>query len=203
MNIPSHLLEDEKRQINYPKSLFTWISVGAAGVTLVPFVFFVIDFIDRMSNRNKFLDFLGESQTGALDGTQDFLAYVLTLLLGIIVLGTLVGMVGAIIIVANYNKEGGFVVVRFGMGAALGCQGILIICTCVVWIANALALYNGDKLDEDGVRMVATTELMMEMSTRIFGNSGIVLGVWTLLPLLFIALLFAEKDLERRVVKHV
>ena len=45
MNIPSHLLEDEKRQINYPKSLFTWISVGAAGVTLVPFVFFVIDLL--------------------------------------------------------------------------------------------------------------------------------------------------------------
>jgi hypothetical protein len=203
MNIPSHLIEDEKRQLDYPKSLFTWISAGAAGLTLVPFVLFVIDFIDRMSNRNKFLDFLGESQTGSLDGTQDFLAYVLTLLLGIIVLGTLVGMVGAIIMVANYNNENGFVVVRFGMGAALGCQGILIICTCVVWIANALALYNGDKLDEDGVRIVATTELMMEMSTRIFGNSGILWGVWTLLPLLFIALLFAEKDLDRRVVKHV
>ena len=203
MNIPSHLLEDEKRSIDYPKSSFTWISVGAAAVTIVPYVLFVIDYIDRISNRVKFLDFLGENQAGTLNGTQDFLAYVLTLLLGVIVLGTLAGMIGAVVMVVKYNKEDGFIVVRFGMGAALGCQGILIICTCVIWVANALALYNGDKLDEDGVRIVATTELMMAMSTKVFANSGIIWGVWTLLPPLFIALLFAEKDLNRRTVKHV
>ena len=203
MNIPSHLLEDEKRSIDYPKSSFTWISVGAAAVTIVPYVLFVIDYIDRISNRVKFLDFLGENQAGTLNGTQDFLAYVLTLLLGVIVLGALAGLIGAVIMVVKYNKEAGFIVVRFGMGAALGCQGILIICTCVIWVANALALYNGDKLDEDGVRIVATTELMVAMSTKVFANSGIIWGVWTLLPPLFIALLFAEKDLNRRVVKHV
>ena len=203
MNIPSHLLEDEKRSIDYPKSSFTWISVGAAAVTIVPYVLFVIDYIDRISNRVKFLDFLGENQTGTLNGTQDFLAYVLTLLLGVIVLGALAGLIGAVIMVVKYNKEDGFIVVRFGMGAALGCQGILIICTCVIWVANALALYNGDKLDEDGVRIVATTELMVAMSTKVFANSGIIWGVWTLLPPLFIALLFAEKDLNRRTVKHV
>ena len=203
MNIPSHLLGEEKRTVDYPKSSFTWISVGAAVLTIVPYILFVIDYIDRISNREKFLDFLGETQTGTLDGTQDFLAYVLTLLLGVIVLGTLAGMVGAVIMIVKYNKEDGFLVVRFGMGAALGCQGILIICTCVIWVANALALYNGDKLDEDGVRVVATAELMMAMSTKVFANSGIVWGVWTLLPPLFIALLFAEKDLNRRSVKHV
>ena len=203
MNIPSHLLEDEKRSIDYPKSSFTWISVGAAAVTIVPYVLFVIDYIDRISNRVKFLDFLGENQAGTLNGTQDFLAYVLTLLLGVIVLGALAGLIGAVIMVVKYNKEDGFIVVRFGMGAALGCQGILIICTCVIWVANALALYNGDKLDEDGVRIVATTELMVAMSTKVFANSGIIWGVWTLLPPLFIALLFAEKDLNRRTVKHV
>ncbi len=203
MNIPSHLLEEEKRPIDYPKSSFTWISVGAAAVTIVPYVLFVIDYVDRISNRVKFLDFLGENQTGTLNGTQDFLAYVLTLLLGVIVLGTLAGMIGAVVMVVKYNKEDGFIVVRFGMGAALGCQGILIICTCVIWVANALALYNGDKIDEDGVRIVATTELMVAMSTKVFANSGIIWGVWTLLPPLFIALLFAEKDLNRRTVKHV
>jgi len=203
MNIPSHLLGEEKRPVDYPKSSFTWISVGAAVLTIVPYILFVIDYIDRISNREKFLDFLGETQTGTLDGTQDFLAYVLTLLLGVIVLGTLAGIVGAVIMIVKYNKEDGFLVVRFGMGAALGCQGILIICTCVIWVANALALYNGDKLDEDGVRVVATAELMMAMSTKVFANSGIVWGVWTLLPPLFIALLFAEKDLNRRSVKHV
>jgi len=203
MNIPSHLLEEEKRPIDYPKSSFTWISVGAAAVTIVPYVLFVIDYVDRISNRVKFLDFLGENQTGTLNGTQDFLAYVLTLLLGVIVLGALAGLIGAVIMVVKYNKEDGFIVVRFGMGAALGCQGILIICTCVIWVANALALYNGDKLDEDGVRIVATTELMVAMSTKVFANSGIIWGVWTLLPPLFIALLFAEKDLNRRTVKHV
>lgn len=203
MNIPSHLLEEEKRPIDYPKSSFTWISVGAAAVTIVPYVLFVIDYVDRISNRVKFLDFLGENQTGTLNGTQDFLAYVLTLLLGVIVLGALAGLIGAVIMVVKYNKEDGFIVVRFGMGAALGCQGILIICTCVIWVANALALYNGDKIDEDGVRIVATTELMVAMSTKVFANSGIIWGVWTLLPPLFIALLFAEKDLNRRTVKHV
>ena len=203
MNIPTHLLEEEKRPIDYPKSSFTWISVGAAAVTIVPYVLFVIDYVDRISNRVKFLDFLGENQTGTLNGTQDFLAYVLTLLLGVIVLGALAGLIGAVIMVVKYNKEDGFIVVRFGMGAALGCQGILIICTCVIWVANALALYNGDKLDEDGVRIVATTELMVAMSTKVFANSGIIWGVWTLLPPLFIALLFAEKDLNRRTVKHV
>ena len=203
MNIPSHLLEEEKRPIDYPKSSFTWISVGAAAVTIVPYVLFVIDYVDRISNRVKFLDFLGENQTGTLNGTQDFLAYVLTLLLGVIVLGALAGLIGAVIMVVKYNKEDGFIVVRFGMGAALGCQGILIICTCVIWVANALALYNGDKLDEDGVRIVATTELMVAMSSKVFANSGIIWGVWTLLPPLFIALLFAEKDLNRRAVKHV
>ena len=203
MNIPSHLLEDEKRPIEYPKSSFTWISVGAAAVTIVPYVLLVIDYVDRISNRVKFLDFLGENQTGTLNGTQDFLAYVLTLLLGVIVLGALAGLIGAVIMVVKYNKEDGFIVVRFGMGAALGCQGILIICTCVIWVANALALYNGDKIDEDGVRIVATTELMVAMSTKVFANSGIIWGVWTLLPPLFIALLFAEKDLNRRTVKHV
>ena len=203
MNIPSHLLEEEKRPIDYPKSSFTWISVGAAAVTIVPYVLFVIDYVDRISNRVKFLDFLGENQTGTLNGTQDFLAYVLTLLLGVIVLGALAGLIGAVIMVVKYNKEDGFIVVRFGMGAALGCQGILIICTCVIWVANALALYNGDKIDEDGVRIVATTELMVAMSTKVFANSGIIWGVWTLLPPLFIALLFAEKALNRRTVKHV
>jgi len=203
MNIPSHLLEDGKPQIDYPKSAFTWISVGAAGVTLVPFILFVIDYIDRISNRNKFLEFLGESTTGALNGTQDFLAYVLTLLLAVIVIGTLGGMVGAIFMVANYNKEDGFKFVRYGMGAALSCQGILIICTAVIWVANALALYNGDKLDEDGVRIVATPELLSEMSVNVFGNAGMVWGVWIMLPTLFVTLLFAEKDLGRRVVKHI
>ena len=203
MNIPSHLLEEEKRPIDYPKSSFTWISVGAAAVTIVPYVLFVIDYVDRISNRVKFFDFLCENQTGTLNGTQDFLAYVLTLLLGVIVLGALAGLIGAVIMVVKYNKEDGFIVVRFGMGAALGCQGILIICTCVIWVANALALYNGDKLDEDGVRIVATTELMVALSTKVFANSGIIWGVWTLLPPLFIALLFAEKDLNRRTVKHV
>ena len=203
MNIPSHLLEDEKPQIDYPKSAFTWISVGAAAVTLVPFILFVMDYIDRISNRNKFLEFLGESKTGALNGTQDFLAYVLTLLLAIIVIGTLGGMVGAILMVANYNKEHGFKVVRYGMGAALSCQGILIICTAVIWVANALALYNGDKLDEDGVRIVATSELLSEMSANVFGNAGMVWGVWIMLPTLFVTLLFSEKDLGRRVIKHI
>tara|TARA_B100000676_G_scaffold13494_1_gene12173 strand:+ start:8573 stop:9184 length:612 start_codon:yes stop_codon:yes gene_type:complete len=203
VNIPSHLLDDEKPQIDYPKSPFTWISVGAACVTLIPFVLFVIDFVDRASNRSKFLEFLGESTNGALNGTQDFLAYVLTILLAVIVLGTLGGLVGAILMVANYNSEQGFKVVRFGMGAALGCQGILIICTCVIWVANALALYNGDKVDEDGVRIVATGELLAEMSLKVFANSGMLWGVWVLLPTLFVTLLFAEKDLGRRFIKHM
>lgn len=203
MSIPSHSLEDKKQQNDYPKSAFTWISVGAAGVTLVPFILFVMDYIDRISNRNKFLEFLGESKTGALNGTQDFLAYVLTLLLAIIVIGSLGGMVGAILMVANYNKEDGFKLVRYGMGAALSCQGILIICTAVIWVANALALYNGDKVDEDGVRIVATSELLSEMSANVFGNAGMVWGVWIMLPTLFVTLLFAEKDLGRRVVKHI
>jgi len=203
MSIPSHSLEDKKQQNDYPKSAFTWVSVGAAGVTLVPFILFVMDYIDRISNRNKFLEFLGESKTGALNGTQDFLAYVLTLLLAIIVIGSLGGMVGAILMVANYNKEDGFKLVRYGMGAALSCQGILIICTAVIWVANALALYNGDKVDEDGVRIVATSELLSEMSANVFGNAGMVWGVWIMLPTLFVTLLFAEKDLGRRVVKHI
>ena len=203
MNIPSHLLEEKKPQNVYPKSAFTWISVGAAGVTLVPFILFVMDYIDRISNRNKFLEFLGESKTGALNGTQDFLAYVLTLLLAIIVIGSLGGMVGAILMVANYNKEDGFKLVRYGMGAALSCQGILIICTAVIWVANALALYNGDKMDEEGVRIVATSELLSEMSANVFGNAGMVWGVWIMLPTLFVTLLFAEKDLGRRVIKHI
>ena len=203
MNIPSHLLEDGKPQIDYPKSTLTWISVGAAGVTLVPFILFIIDYIDRISNRSKFLEFLGESTKGALDGTQDFLAYVLTILLAVIVVGALAGILGAVLMVWNYNSENGFLVVRFGMGAALGCQGILVICTCVIWVANALALYNGDKVDEDGVRIVATSELLGEMSANVFGNYGMIWGVWALLPTCFVTLLFAEKDLARRVIKHM
>ena len=85
----------------------------------------------------------------------------------------------------------------------MSCQGILVICTAVIWVANALALYNGDKTDEDGVRIVATGELLAEMSANVFGNAGMVWGVWIMVPSLFVALLFAEKDLGRRVVKHI
>lgn len=203
MNIPSHLLEEEKPKIDYPKSAFTWISLSASGITLIPFILFVIDYVDRVSNRAKFLEYLGESSDGSLDGTQDFLAYVLTIMLAVIAVGTLAGMVGAVIMVVNYNKEDGFKVIRFGMGSALGCQGMLTICACVIWIANALALYNGDKIDENGVRIVATGELMAEMSTKVFANSGMIWGVWALLPPLFVALFFAEKDLARRIIKHM
>ncbi|MBA62990.1 MAG: hypothetical protein CMJ76_11550 [Planctomycetaceae bacterium] len=204
MKIPSNLVEEQQLpQPNYPKSTFTWISLGATGITLVPFILFVIDYIDRISNRGKFLEFLGESTSGTLNGTQDFLAYVLTLMLAVIVVGTLAGMIGSIIMVAKYNKEHGFLAIRFGMGAAIGCQGILVICTCVIWVANALSLYNGDKVDENGVRIVATTELLTEMSANVFGNNGMIWGVWILLPPIFMALLFAEKDLARRSIKHV
>ena len=205
MNIPPHLLEEEVPPVDYPKSTFTWISLGAAGVTVLPLVFFVIDYIDRILNPHLFMEFLGKNadQDKVLNGTEDFLAYVLMLMLAVIMVGAIVGLGGAIRMVSDYNKEDAFMTIRYGVGAALGCQGILIICTFVIWVANALSLYNGDMEDADGVRIVATSELLGNMSANVFGNAGMISGVWLLLPPLFVVLFFAEKDLKRREIKHV
>ena len=83
MNIPAHLLDDPKPVLNYRKSVYTWIAVGSAGVTIIPYVFFVISYSKRVLNRNLFLEHLGENTATTLNGTQDMLTYVFMLFMGI------------------------------------------------------------------------------------------------------------------------
>ena len=202
MNIPAHLLDDPKPVLNYRKSVYTWITVGSAGVTIIPYIFFVISYSKRVLNRNLFLEHLGENTVTTLNGTQDMLTYVFMLFMGLGVVGILVGIIGTVVLLINYNGEQGFRTIRGGCGTALCCQGILIISACAVWVAKALALFNGDAVVDD-VRIVATPERVYDMTILVFLNSGMVWGVWALIVPVFATIYFAEKDLQRRIVRHV
>ena len=202
MNIPAHLLDDQKPVINYRKSTATWITVASAAVTIVPYVFFVITYVKRVLNRNLFLEHLGENTAVSMNGTQDMLTYIFMLFMGLGVVGILTGMIGTVILLVNYNTDQGFRVIRGGCGTALCCQGILIICACTVWVAKALALFNGDAVIDE-VRVVATPDRVYDMSILVFFNTGMIWGVWAIIVPVFATIYFAEKDLKRRIVKHV
>jgi len=202
MNIPANLLPDEVPVINYSKSNLTWIVVGAAGVTIVPFVMFVVNFYRRIMSPNLFLEHLGVETQKSMDGTEDMLTYVLMLFMGLSLAGILAGLVGTAVMLGSYNSENGFKAIRAGCGTSLCCQGIFVICACTVWIAKALALFNGDVIIDE-VRVVYTPERLYDMSTAVFLNDGMIWGVWVIILPVFIMIYFAEKDLQRRQPTHI
>ena len=202
MNIPASLLPDEAPQIEYSKSNFTWFAVGGAGLAIVPFILFVLNFIERVMNPNLFLEHLGIETQNSMTGVEDMLTYVLMLFMGLSMGGILAGLIGTLFLVAQYDSEMGFKMIRAGCGTALCCQGILIICACTIWVAKALALFNGD-LIEEGVRIVYTPDRLTAMSTAVFLNDGMIWGVWVVILPVFVTIYFAEKDLHRRIPSHI
>ena len=202
MNIPTNISGDEKPQINYISSNFTWFVVAAAGITIVPYTMCVITFVNRALKPILFLEQLGVHTRKSMSGTEDLLTYVLMLFSGIEVFGILVGLFGTVIMLLYYNSELGFRVIRAGCGTAIACQGILIICACTIWIAKALALLNGDVI-ENGVRVVYTSERLNAMSSAVFLNDGIIWGVWVIILPLFAMMYFSEKDFKRREPSHI
>tara|TARA_B110000438_G_scaffold133208_1_gene129100 strand:- start:389 stop:1024 length:636 start_codon:yes stop_codon:yes gene_type:complete len=202
MNIPANLLPDEDPVINYSKSNFTWLAVASAGVVVVPFIMFVINFSKRVMRPNLFLEHLGADTQKSMDGIEDMLTYVLMIFMGLSICGILAGLIGTVIMVVAYNSESGFKAVRGGCGTSLCCQGILIICACTVWIAKALALINGDLIIDD-VRIVYTPDRLYDMTTLVFLNSGMIWGVWAIFLPVFIMIYSAERDLRRRQPSHI
>jgi hypothetical protein len=204
MNIPPHLLDDEHPGISYSMSNLTWYAVAAAGLAIVPFIMFAINFVIRVLNPNLLLEHLGREVQGSLNGVDDMLTYVLMIFLGLALCGVLAGLIGAVTLVVQYDSSLGFNLIRGGCGTAICCQGILIICALTVWIAKALALFNGDVIDEElGVRVVYTPGRLAEMSSLVFLNSGMIWGVWVLILPVFGMIYFAESDLKRRLPAHV
>ena len=204
MNININLLPEEKPELHYNKSNFTWFVVVGAGLAIVPFVLFVLTFIQRALNPKLFLEHLGKVTQTHMTIVEDVLTYVLMLFMGMSVGGILCALIGTVTILVNYNSEGGFKMVRGGCGTALCCQGIFIICACVVWIAETLALINGDKIDPIlDVRIVYTEERLQAMSTVVFLNNGMLWGVWVTIVPVFLMIYFAEKDFNRRQPKHI
>lgn len=204
MNIPPHLLDDEQPELSYSKSNFTWLALAGFGFAIVPFIMFLINFVRRVMNPNLLLEHLGREVQGSLNGVDDMLTYILMLFLGLVLFGVLTGLIGVVILVVQYNSAVGFRVIRAGCGTAISCQGILIICAFTVWIAKALALFNGDVIDAElGVRVVYTPSRLAEMSSLVFLNTGMIWGVWTLILPVFAMVFFAEKDLKRRLPSHV
>ena len=204
MNIPPHLLDDEHPGISYSMSNLTWCAVAAAGLAIVPFIMFAINFVIRVLNPNLLLEHLGREVQGSLNGVDDMLTYVLMIFLGLALCGVLAGLIGAVTLVVQYDSSLGFNLIRGGCGTAICCQGILIICALTVWIAKALALFNGDVIDEElGVRVVYTPGRLAEMSSLVFLNSGMIWGVWVLILPVFGMIYFAESDLKRRLPAHV
>jgi hypothetical protein len=202
MNIPAHLLADQKPEINYKKSNLTWLAVGAAGLTIVPYILFVINFVGRVMKPNLFLEHLGEETQKTMTGTEDMLTYVLMIFMGLAVVGILAALTGIVTMLIAYDSEAGFKAVRAGCGTALCCQGILIICACTVWVAKALALFNGDMI-VDEIRVVYTPDRIYALSTAVFLNGGMLWGVWVIIVPVFLMIFFAEKDLKRREPKHI
>ena len=202
MNIPASLLPDEAPEIEYSKSNFTWFVVVGAGLAFVPFILFVLNFIERAMNPNLFLEHLGIETQNSMTGVEDMLTYVLMLFMGLSLGGILAGLIGTLIILVQYNSEAGFKAVRAGCGTALCCQGMLIICACTVWIAKALALFNGDVIIDE-VRVIYTPDRLYAMSTVVFFNAGMIWGVWVIILPVFVMIYFAEMDLKRRRPTHV
>ncbi|MBT4693599.1 MAG: hypothetical protein HOB73_09665 [Planctomycetaceae bacterium] len=202
MNIPASLLPPEEPEINYAKSNYTWLVFVGAGLTVVPYIMFVINFIQRTMNPNLFLEHLGNETQKSLNGVEDMLTYVLMIFMGLSVVGILTGLIGAVILLLKYNSEAGFKAIRAGCGTSLCCQGILIICGFTVWIAKALALFNGDVIIDD-VRIIYTPDRLYSMSTVVFLNSGMIWGVWIIILPVFMMIYFAERDLKRREPTHI
>ena len=206
MNIPASLMPDEAPEIEYRKSNFTWLVVGGAGLTIVPFVLFVVTFVERALDRTLLLEHLGKNTQGNINmtGIEDILTYILMLFMGMSVGGILCALIGTVIILVQYNSEVGFKAVRAGCGTALCCQGIFLICACVLWIAEALALINGDKIDPIlDVRIVYTPDRLAEVSRILFLNNGMLWGVWVIILPVFMMIYFAEMDLKRRRPTHI
>ncbi|HIA62007.1 MAG TPA: hypothetical protein EYM79_02650 [Planctomycetes bacterium] len=206
MNIPASLMPDEAPEIEYSKSNFTWLVVGGAGLTIVPFVLFVVTFVERALDRTLLLEHLGKNTQGNINmtGIEDILTYILMLFMGMSVGGILCALIGTVIILVQYNSEAGFKAVRAGCGTALCCQGIFLICACVLWIAEALALINGDKIDPIlDVRIVYTPDRLAEVSRILFLNNGMLWGVWVIILPVFMMIYFAEMDLKRRRPTHI
>jgi len=206
MNIPASLLPDEVPEIVYSKSNFTWFVVGGAGLTIVPFVLLVVTFVERALDRTLLLEHLGKNTQGNINmtGIEDVLTYVLMLFMGMSVGGILCALIGTVIILVQYNSEAGFKAVRAGCGTSLCCQGIFLICACVLWIAEALALINGDKIDPIlDVRIVYTPDRLAEVSRILFLNNGMLWGVWLIVLPVFMMIYFAEMDLKRRRPTHI
>lgn len=169
---------------------------------MVPYILFVINFIKRVMKPNLFLEHLGEVTQKSMSGTEDMLTYVLMLFMGLSVVGILSGLIGTVILLVYYNSEAGFKAIRAGCGTALCCQGILVICAFTIWTAKALALFNGDVIEDD-VRIVYTPDRLYEMSTAVFLNDGMVWGVWVIAIPVFLMIYFAEKDIKRRQPSHI
>ena len=204
MNTPGNLSPDEQPVINYNKSKFTWLVVGAAGFTIIPYLLFVINFSKRALNPNLFLEHLGRETQHTMTGTDDVLTYVLMLFMGLSVCGILVALIGTVILLVQYSSTAGFTAIRAGCGTALCCQGILIICAFTIWIAKALALFNGEVVDPElGVRIVYTPERLSLMSNLVFLNGGMIWGVWVIILPVFLMIYFAEKDFKRRQPDHI
>jgi hypothetical protein len=176
--------------------------VVGAGLAIVPYILFVINFIERVMNPNLFLEHLGIETQNSMTGVEDMLTYVLMLFMGLAMCGILTGLIGTVIILVQYNSEAGFKAVRAGCGTALCCQGMLIICACTVWIAKALALFNGDVIIDE-VRVIYTPDRLYAMSTVVFFNAGMIWGVWVIILPVFVMIYFAEMDLKRRRPSHV
>jgi len=204
MNTPGNLSPDEQPEIQYIKSNSTWFVVAAAGFTIIPYLLFVINFIKRSLNPNLFLEHLGRQTENTMNGTEDLLTYVLMLFMGLAVFGILTALIGTVIILVQYNSAAGFTAIRAGCGTAICCQGILIICACTIWIAKALALFNGEVVDPElGVRVVYTPERLSAMSNLVFLNGGMIWGVWVIILPVFFMIYFAEKDFKRRQPNHI
>ncbi|MBT4723558.1 MAG: hypothetical protein HOB29_01205 [Planctomycetaceae bacterium] len=202
MNVPVKPSHADQRITKFKKSNLTWLVVGGAGLTIVPFIIFVMKFIQRVKSPVVLLEHVGKTTQESMTGTEDMLTYVLLLFMGLAVIGILAGLIGTLFLVAQYDSEMGFKMIRAGCGTALCCQGILIICACTIWVAKALALFNGD-LIEEGVRIVYTPDRLTAMSTAVFFNDGMIWGVWVVILPVFLTIYFAEKDLHRRIPSHI
>ena len=202
MNVPVKPSHADQRITKFKKSNLTWLVVGGAGLTIVPFIIFVMKFIQRVKKPVVLLEHVGKTTQESMTGTEDMLTYVLLLFMGLAVIGILAGLIGTLFLVAQYDSEMGFKMIRAGCGTALCCQGILIICACTIWVAKALALFNGD-LIEEGVRIVYTPDRLTAMSTAVFFNDGMIWGVWVVILPVFLTIYFAEKDLHRRIPSHI
>ena len=77
-------------------SNLTWCAVAAAGLAIVPFIMFAINFVIRVLNPNLLLEHLGREVQGSLNGVDDMLTYVLMIFLGLALCGVLAGLIGAV-----------------------------------------------------------------------------------------------------------